>query len=281
MASPVTARGRRYPSDTTRAEWRLLQPLLPTPAAQTSRGGRPEVHDRRAIVDALRYVVDNGAKWRALPADFPPWRTVYGFFERWTRAGIIGRILDQLRQRIRTRRGYSPQAVAVIVDSQSVKASETVGRHSRGFDAGKRINGRKRALAVDLGGLPLLILVTSADRQDRDLARDLLWRLRITFPAVSIVWADSAFGGGLVEWAKRFLNLTIKVVPRPKESGFVVLPRRWVVERTISWLLRARRNIRDHERLPQNSESVLNIAAITLMTRRLTRRRGVPRPTAA
>jgi transposase len=271
----VAGRRRRYPSDTTAAEWLLIEPLLPIPACQTERGGRPERHDRRAIVDAIRYIVDNGAKWRALPRDYPPWRTVYGFFARWTAAGVLGQIRDHLRRWLRARRGYPPDAVAVVIDSQSVKASETVARASRGYDPAKRINGRKRAVVVDLGGLPLLLMVTRADLPDRDIARELLWRLRLMFPAVTIVWADSAYSGELVAWAKRFLNLTIKVVARPPNApGFVVLPRRWVVERSLSWLIRARRNCRDHERLVQHSEAHLTWAAITLMTRRITRRTG-------
>ncbi|ONI80018.1 IS5 family transposase [Actinosynnema sp. ALI-1.44] len=123
-----------------------------------------------------------------------------------------------------------------------------------------------------LGGLPLTVMVVPADVQDRDLARDLLWRLRLTHPEITLVYADSAYSGELVAWAKRFLNLTITVVARPPgATGFVVLPRRWVVERSLSWLLRARRNVRDYERLPQHSEAALTWTAITLMTRRLTR----------
>ncbi len=153
-------RQRRYPSDTTNAEWALLEPLLPEPACETSRGGRPEKHPRREIVDAIRYVVDTGCKWRALPADFPPWRTVWGFMARWAAAGIIGQIRDHLAGRIRRDLGKGPRAVATVIDSQSVKAAETVSKATRGYDAGKKINGRKRHLVVDTRGLPLMVMVT-------------------------------------------------------------------------------------------------------------------------
>ncbi|MEV7951991.1 IS5 family transposase [Streptomyces rubiginosohelvolus] len=271
---PATSRRRsRYPSDTTIAEWALIEPLLPVPACQTRTGGHPEKWPRRDIVDAIRYIVDNGAKWRALPADFPPWETCYGFFWRWNRAGIVAYIRDQLRRRIRTGKGRCPNPVTLIVDSQSVKGSSTVGSKTRGYDAGKKINGRKRHIAVDTLGLPVMITVTPASTTDRDAARELLWRLRLTQPQITQVWADSAYAGQLVTWADDRLWITLRTVSRPRGArGFVVLPRRWKVERTIGWVMNARRNVRDYERLPQHSEAHLNWALITVMTRRLTRK---------
>ncbi|MEV5598959.1 IS5 family transposase [Streptomyces sp. NPDC052496] len=264
-------RRRRYPSDTTIAEWALLEPLLPVPACQTKAGGRPERWPRRQVVDAIRYLVDNGCKWRALPADFPPWETIYGFFRRWHRDGTLAYIRDQLRRRIRTALGRCPYPVTLIVDSQSVKAADTVSRATRGYDAGKSINGRKRHLAVDTKGLPMMVMVTPADMSDRDAAREVLWRLRLTHPQITQVWADSGYAGQLVGWADDFLGLTLKIVSRPKGAkGFVVLPLRWRVERTFGWVMKARRNVRDYERLPQVSEAHLTWALITLMGRRLT-----------
>lgn len=245
---------RRYPSDTTDAEWALLEPLLPVPACETKAGGAPEKHPRREIVDAIRYVVDTGCKWRALPADYPPWRTVWGFMARWTAAGVIGQIRDHLRGRIRRDMGKGPRAVATVIDSQSVKAAETVGKESRGYDAAKKINGRKRHIVVDTRGLPLLVMVTPADMTDRDAAKEVLFRLRLMHPEITIVWADSAYAYQLVTWAKQHLRLTIKTVSKPKDAtGFVVLPRRWVVERTLAWLMHARRHARDYERPAQRS----------------------------
>ncbi len=222
-------------------------------------------------MDGIRYLVDNGIKWRAMPADYPPWRTIYGFARRWAAAGVIG---DQLRRAVRISSGKTPRAAAVIVDSQSVKASETVSRDTRGYDPAKKINGRKRHLVVDTRGLVLLVMVTPAGITDRDAAREVLFRLRLTHPEIATVWADSAYAGTLVTWAKTRLDLTIKTVRRPPEAaGFVVLPRlSWVVERSLSWIMRARRHCRDHERLPQVSETLLTWASITLMTRRRTRK---------
>ncbi|MDH6137992.1 transposase [Kitasatospora sp. MAA4] len=195
-------RERRYPSDTTDAEWALIEPLLPVPACRTAMGGRPEAHPRRDVVDAIRYVVDNGAKWRALPSDFPPWRTVFGFFDRWAKAGVVERIRDALRTRLRVDAGKIPNQVTVIVDSQSVKAAETVSKATRGYDAGKKINGRKRHIAVDSLGLLVTVVVTAADVSERDAARVLLWRLRKIHPQLTLVWGDGAYSGSLIDWAR-------------------------------------------------------------------------------
>jgi transposase len=252
------------------AEWDIIREHLPTPACRTTRGGRPEVHDRRDIVDAIRYVVDNGCKWRSVPADFPPWRTIYNFFERWARTGVIAAIRDQLREKVRRRMGRCPNAVTLVIDSQSVKAAETVSKATRGYDAAKAVNGRKRHLAVDTKGLLVDVLVTPADITDRAAARLLLARLRIAHPEITLVWADSAYGGELEKWAKDELGLTMRISRRPPGArGFVVVPRRWVVERSLSWIMRARRLVRDYERLPQHSEAEISFSAITLMARRL------------
>lgn len=150
---------RRYPSDTTAAGSALIEPLLPVPACETKKGGRPETHPRREIVDAIRYVVDTDCNWRALPRDFPPWSTVDKFFARWATAGVVAVLRSQLRRKIRTTVGKTPQAVAVVIGSQSVKAAETVGRESRGYAPAREINGHKRHLVVDTRGLPLLVMV--------------------------------------------------------------------------------------------------------------------------
>ncbi|MEV6393411.1 transposase [Streptomyces sp. NPDC051907] len=160
-----------------------------------------------------------------------------------------------------------------IVDSQSVKGAETVSKATRGFDAGRKINGRKRHIAIDTLGLPVMITVTPADTTDRDAARELLWRLRVLQPQITQVWADSAHAGQLTNWSDEFLHMTLRTVSRPRGAkGFVVLPRRWKVERTLGWIMNFRRNVRDYERLPQHSEARLTWALITLMTRRLTRK---------
>ncbi|MFD8376397.1 IS5 family transposase [Streptomyces sp. NPDC059688] len=269
----------RYPTDISDLEWALLERLLPTPACQTPRGGAPEKWPRRRVVDAIRYITNNGAKWRALPGDFGiPWRTVFGYFARWAKAGVLKRILDQLRRRLRLRGSRCPWPVRVIIDAQSVKGAETVSKATRGFDAGKMINGRKRHLIVDQDGLLVDLLVTPADVQERAAARTLLTRLNAEHAEIVLVWADNAYGGDeFITWAQDTLGITIKVVPRPRDAGgFVVLPKRWVVERSNSWTMRARRNARDYERLMSHAEAHIQWAFITLMSRRLARQHRRP-----
>ena len=265
-------RVRRYPSDTTDAEWTLIEPLLPVPACMTPAGGRPEKHPRRAIVDAIRSVTDNGGKWRALPVDFPPWQTVHGFFTRWSSTGVVEHIRDQLREQVRLRAGRNRTPSAAAIDSQTVRAAETVSKTSRGYDAGKKIDGRKRHIAVDTMGLLLVVMVTAASLQDRPAARALLTLLRHAHHGIRHIWADGGYSGVLVQWAKTTLNIVVEIVKKiAGQTTFVVLPRRWVVERTFSWITQARRNVRDYERLPEHSEAFINWSMITMMTRRLTR----------
>lgn len=266
------ARARRYPSDTTDAQWELLDPLLPDPAWLTGRGGRPEVHCRRGIVDAICYVVDNGIKWRALPVDFPPWSTVYHYFAGWEAAGLTQDVLDALRDRVRLADGRVAAPSAAIIDSQSVKAAETVASTSRGYDAGKKINGRKRHIAVDTLGLLLLVLVTAASVQDRDGARTLLDHLAASCRRVRLIWADGGYAGKLVHWARNNLTIALQIVKRTDTTaGFVVLPRRWVVERTLAWITRHRRCARDYERLPTHHEAMVRWSMIRITSRRLTK----------
>jgi len=278
---PVTAtptspqpsqRRRRYPSDTTDQEWTLLEALLPPPACTHAAGGRPEAHPRREVVDAIRYLVHNGCVWRALPADFPPWRTVYGFFARWAADGTLDRVHDTLRDQVRVDAGRQPQPSAAIIDSQSVRAADTVPKQTRGFDAGKKVNGRKRHIAVDTLGLLLAIVVTAASTQDRDAARPLLWRLRVAQRRIRLVWADAGYAGKLVVWAATTLGLRVDIVRRRLAHAFQVLPRRWVVERTFAWISRHRRTVRDYERLPDHHRAMVTWAMIIVMTRRLARR---------
>lgn len=270
--STMDTRAHRYPSDTTDAQWALIDRLLPDPAWLAGKGGRPEAHCRRAIVDAIFYLVDNGIKWRALPGDFPPWSTVYNYFAAWEAAGITQDVLDSLRDRIRLAEGRVAAPSAAVIDSQSVKAAETVARTSRGFDAGKKINGRKRHIAVDTLGLLLCVLVTAASVQDRDGARPLLSLLAACCQRVRLVWADGGYAGKLVDWTRDSLRIMLQIVKRPDDAvGFVVLPRRWVVERTLAWITRHRRCARDYERLPTHHEAMVRWSMIRITSRRLAR----------
>lgn len=271
-ARPGCARPRRYPSDTADSEWVLVAPLLPVPACRTEQGGRPEANCRRAVVDAIRYVIHNGCVWRALPADFPPWRTVYGFYQRWNARGATTAMHDALRAQARQAAGREAEPTAAVIDSQSVRAAPTVPKASRGWDNAKKVNGRKRHIAVDTGGLLLEVLVTPASVQDRDAAAPLLFNLKRARRRIRHAWADSSYSGKLVPWSAKWLKLDVQIVRRPQGSHtFEVLPRRWVVERSLAWITSSRRCARDYERLPAHHEAAIYWAMITLMTRRLTR----------
>jgi putative transposase len=267
-ASAVTTRA--YPSSLTDAEWAVVQPLIRRPAMP--QGGRPPKHPLRQILDAIRYLVRTGCAWRLLPHDFPPPGTVYWWFAKWAADGTLARLHDALRERVRVAAGRRPAPSAAIIDSQSVRAADTVGKPSRGWDAGKKVNGRKRHLAVDTLGLLLVVLVTAASTQDRDAGRALLWRLRASYRGIRLVWADGGYAGRLVAWAAAVLHLVVEIVrKRPGQSTFEVLPRRWVVERTFAWISKHRRCVRDYERLPAHHAAMVTWAMIAVMTRRLAR----------
>jgi transposase len=254
------------------AEWAVTEPTLPEPAWKQGRGGRPARRCRRDTVDAIRYLVREGIRWRAMPADFPHWRSVYDALDGWAESGATEAMHDELRRACRIAAGRKPEPTAAVIDSQSVKAAETVAAASRGFDAGKKVAGRKRHIAVDVTGLLLTVLITAAGLQDRDAAKPLLWNLTKAFPKIRLAWADGGYAGKLVTWAKTALKLTLQIVRRPDDlHTFRVLPRRWVVERTLAWITRSRRAVRDYERLPAHHETIVYWAMIITMTRRLAR----------
>ena len=255
-----------YPSDLTDEQWLVVEALVPA----VRGGGRPAEHSRREIVNAILYVVRTGCSWRQLPHDFPPWATVFWYFKQWRADGTVDRIHDRLRAAVRDAAGRDPMASAGIVDAQSVKGSDTVGAATRGFDAGKKTNGRKRHIVVDTMGLLLAVIITTASVQDRDGARTVLDRLRFTMPSVAHVRADGGYAGKLVDWARDRLRIGIEIVRKPLGvKTFQVLPRRWVVERTFAWIVRCRRLDHDYERLPEHSDAMIKWAMIGLMTRRL------------
>jgi putative transposase len=227
-----TRRARRqargYPSDLTDAQWQVIVPHLP--AEVPGRRGRPRIWPARRIVEAILYVDRAGCAWRYLPADFPPWPTVYGYFAAWRDDRTLARLHDVLRAQVRTMAGRDREPTAAVIDSQSVRAADTVPRATRGWDNA--------------------------------------WNLHQACGRIRLIWADAVHTGKLSAWAAT-LKMTIQIVARRNPHAFEVLPRRWVVERTFAWISKHRRTVRDYERLPASHEAMILWAMIALMTRRL------------
>ncbi len=262
-----------YPSDLTDAQWAVLEPRArEVMTGLTVAVGRPMVHDLRAMCDALAYVVKNGIEWRALPADLPPWEAAYAFYERWNNRGLPLALIGRLRELLRERQGRSPQPSACIVDSQIVKAHDTVSRKTRGYHGGKKIDGRGRHLAVDAEGWLLALVVTAASLSDKAGAKLLLIKLFDAFTTLKVMWADAGYNGKpLATWAQTIAGITLEVVARTAAHSFQVVRRRWVIERTFGWMMRYRRLVRDYERTTASSEAMIYWATVIIMTRRLAR----------
>lgn len=257
----------RYGSDTTDAEWALIAPYLPPPR----RLGRPRTTELRSVVDALLYILATGCQWRLLPRDFPPYSTVQRFFYRWRDDGTWQRVNHDLTMRAREAEGREASPSAGVIDSQSVKTTEAGG--PRGFDAGKKIKGRKRHILTDTTGLMVAAMVHEAGMQDRDGAVPLLASIRTCLPWLRHVFADGAYAGAKLEAALSVLGRwTIEIVKRSDAArGFELLPRRWVVERTLAWLNRNRRLAKDFEASIASATAWLMLASVKLLTRRLAR----------
>jgi putative transposase len=222
----------------------------------------------REILNALLYLSRTGCQWRMLPHDLPPWETVYAYFKQWRDDGTWERLNRELRIEVRLSEGKDAEPSAAIVDSQSVKTTETSG--VRGYDAGKKINGIKRHLLVDTLGLILVVQVLTADIQDRDGARSLLAKAKGCFPRLQKIWADGGYAGTLIGWVQDVCAWILEIVKRSDTAkGFEVLPHRWIVERTFGWLNRARRLSKNYERITASSEAMVYLAMLPLMTRRL------------
>src|SRR3954449_1212845 len=268
---------RAYPSDLSYARWALIAPRLTAwrqgrTDARTNIGvkGRTPTHDLREIFNAILYVNRTGIAWRYLPHDFPPHATVYGYFALWSKEGIFTELNYRLTGLVRDHHGRAVEPTASIMDTQSVKTSTNVPAETHGIDAGKKIVGRKRGIITDTLGLLLAVIVTAASVSDNMIGIGLLNRATATYPTLTKAWVDAGFKSKVIEHGAR-LGVDVEIVIKdPQVKGFSVVKRRWVVERTIGWLMHHRRLVRDYEARPDNSASMITIAMIDNLAKRLT-----------
>lgn len=262
-----------YPSDLSDARWALIEPRLTAwRKARTDAGvgGRKPSHDLREIFNAILYLNRTGCAWRYLPHDFPPYRTVFGYFAAWTAEGIFTQLNYDLTGLARTAAGRQAEPTAGVLDTQSVKTSTNVPLATQGIDAGKKIIGRKRGIITDTLGLLLAVLVTTAAASDNTIGKDLLDQAKASYPTLAKTWADSGFKNQVIEHGAT-LGIDIEVVTKdPAIKGFSLVKRRWVVERTYGWIMQHRRLARDYEARPGNSASMIHIAMIDNLTKRVT-----------
>ena len=252
-----------YPSDLTDEQFETIRPFLPNSCL-----GRPMNWNWKDILNAVFYINRTGCQWRYLPLDFAPWQTVYYHFNKLKKLNIWELIHDELVKKVRKQAGKQESPSAAIIDSQSVKSTEMPG--DRGFDAGKKIKGIKRHILVDTLGLIIALIVHPANIQDRDGAQLLLSKIVGLFPRLRLIWADSGYAGKLIDWVMDQLCIPLNIVKRiQQQKGFVVLRKRWIVERTFGWLNRYRRLSKNYERLTDTSETMVRVAMIKLMVRRL------------
>jgi len=255
---------KSYPTDLSLRQWKLLEPMLPPPELF----GRKRSVDLREIINALCYLARAGCQWRMLPEGFPKWQTVYYYFRKWRQSQWFVALNQSLRKLARVKSGKEENPSAAIIDSQSVKTDEQA--ESTGYDAGKKVKGRKRHILVDTLGLLLIAKVLTADIQDRDGAKLLFSKVKEQMPRLYLIWADGGYRGKLIIWVAVKCRWILEIVKRNDDlKGFQVLPKRWIVESTFAWLNRNRRLSKDYERKTTSSEAWIYFSMSILMLKRL------------
>lgn len=245
-----------YSTDLSDSQWQVIEPYL--------KDKRKRKYSYRVLLSAIFYLVKTGCQWRMLPHDFPRWQTVYFYFSRWKRDGTLEQIQQVLVEQQRRKAGRQSEPTVGILDAQSTKTTMVAGEQ-RGFDAGKKVKGRKRHIIVDTLGLVLAVVIQSAAVQDRNGADEVIEWMKRCWQNVKVVFADGGYSGKLVERVKKAFDIDVQIVEKTASGAFAVLPKRWIVERTFAWLDSNRRNSKDYERLTETSQAMIYLSAIRLM----------------
>jgi len=248
-----------YPTDLSLSQWQVIEKYI--------SNGRKRKYSFHQILNAILYLVKTGCQWRMLPLQYPKWQTVYFYFKRWKRDGTFEQIHEQLVEKTRKQQNRDEQPTVAIIDSQSVKTTLVAGE-ATGFDAGKKIKGRKRHIIVDTLGLVLAVVIHSASIQDRDGADEVIKCMKESSHRIVKIFADGGYGGKLIERIKKAFGIEVQIIKRKEAHKFKLLPKRWIVERTFAWLDTNRRNAKDYERLTETSQAMIYLASIRIMLKK-------------
>lgn len=254
---------KRYPSDISDEGWNIIEDDIPKIKSNKKIGGRPEKYSRREIVNAILYILSSGCRYVDIPHDLPPGGITWKYFNAWSKSGKWKKLNNKLRKLVREKNGRNANPSVGIIDSQTVKAIEIID--DSGYDAGKKIKGRKRHLLTDTQGLIMNAVVHSASIQDREGAKLLLNRSKNLLDTIKKIFVDGGYTGKLIAWVKEKYGITLEVIKRNELHTFVVLPIRWIIERTNAWVSKARRLTKDYEKKTRNQESMIYVRMIQLM----------------